>query len=146
MKPEIKKHLEEHGDDPLPTLRYALLRDGHSAEEIEEAFQEWQSGVPAPLPEEERRRAFDRWATGFHIAGLVWVAAWLLFLPDSIAEGRALTAFVVVAVSLLIGWIVSLLIGRWMLSRTSLLVALVVPFISALVITFGMFNVMGGRM
>jgi hypothetical protein len=146
MKPEIKHYLDEHGDDPIPTLRHALTEAGHSPEEVEEALREFMAGEPAPLPEEARRNAFDRWATGFHIVGLVWVAYWLFILPDKIAEGRAPTAFVVVAVALLIGWVVSIWIGRQLLSRTSMPVALIVPAISALLITFGMFNFMGGRM
>jgi len=75
----------------------------------------------------------------------VWVAYWLLILPDKIAEGRALTAFAVVAVALVIGWLVSTWIGRRLLPSIGLW-ALVLPFLSALIITFGMFNIMGGKM
>ena len=50
------------------------------------------------------------------------------------------------AIVLLIGWVVSTFIGRWLLPRTGLGIALIVPALTALLITLGMFNVMGGRM
>jgi hypothetical protein len=140
MKPEIKRYFDEHSDLPRPEQRQALLAAGHSSTEVDDAFLEFDRGA-APV----KTATFDRWAGIFHIVGIVWVAYWLLILPDKIAEGQALTAFAVVAVALVIGWLVSTWIGRRLLPSIGLW-ALVLPFLSALIITFGMFNIMGGKM
>jgi hypothetical protein len=140
MKPEIKTYFDEHPDQPRPDQRQALLAAGHSSVDIDEAFLERDRGA-APV----KTATFDRWALIFHVVGVVWVAYWLLILPDKIAEGRAVPAFLVVGVVLVIGWLVSTWIGRRLLSSIGYW-ALIVPFLSALIITFGMFNVMGGKM
>jgi hypothetical protein len=145
MKPEIQRYLDEHGDDPRPAIRQALLAEGHSPEELDDAFAEWDRATTSADPVASRA-TFDRVAAIFHLVGLGWVAYWLLILPDKIAEGRGPTALLVVGIALVIGWLISTFIGRWLLPRTGLAVALVVPALSALLITFGMFNFMGGRM
>ena len=145
MKPEIKRYFDQHGDDPRPAMRKALLAEGHSPDEVDAAFLEWDRGTAAGEPE-TRRGTFDRVATIFHLVGLGWAAYWLLILPDKVAEGRGPTALLVVGIALLIGWVVSTFIGRWLLPRTGLGIALIVPALTALLITLGMFNVMGGRM
>jgi hypothetical protein len=145
MKPEIKSYLDAHGDDPRPAIRQALLAEGHSPEELDDAFAEWDRSTVSADPV-ARRATFDRLAAIFHLVGLGWVAYWLLILPDKIAEGRALTALLVVGMALVVAWLISTFIGRWLLPRTGLAVALIVPALTALVVTFGMFNLMGGRM
>ena len=140
MKPEIKSYFEEHPDQPRPDQRQALLAAGHSSVEVDDAFQEWDRGQ-APV----KTATFDRWAMIFYIVGAVWVAYWLLILPDTIAEGKAVPAFLATAAVLVVGWLVSTFIGRRLLPSIGLW-ALVLPFLTAMVITFGMFNVMGGRM
>jgi hypothetical protein len=140
MKPEIKRYFDEHPGQPRTDQRQALLAAGHSPADIDDAFLELDRSA-APV----KTATFDRWALVFHVVGVVWVAYWLLILPDKIAEGRAVPAFLVVGVVLAVGWLVSTWIGRRLLPSIGLW-ALVLPFLSALIITFGMFNVMGGKM
>ena len=140
MKPEIKRYFNEHPDQPRPGQRQALLAAGHSPEEIDDAFLEWDRGAPAV-----KTATFDRWALVFHVVGAVWVAYWLLILPDTIADDRALPAFLATAAALVVAWLVSTWIGRRLLPSIGLW-ALVLPFLTALIVTFGMFNIMGGRM
>src|SRR6188474_2909799 len=106
MKPEIKAYFEEHPEQPRPDQRQALLKTA----------------------------TFDRWAMIFYIVGAVWVAYWLLILPDTIAEGKAVPAFLATAAVLVVGWLVSTFIGRRLLPSIGLW-ALVLPFLTAMVIT-----------
>ena len=76
MKPEIKRYFDAHGDDPRPAMRKALLAEGHSPDEVDAAFLEWDRGTAAAEPE-TRRGTFDRVAAIFHLVGLGWVAYWL---------------------------------------------------------------------
>ena len=140
MKPEIKRYFDQNPDQPRPGQRAALLAEGHSPEEIDDAFLEWDRGQ-APV----KTATFDRWALVFHVVGAVWVAYWLLILPDTIAEGRAVPAFLATAAALVVAWLISTWIGRRLLPSIGLW-ALVLPFLTARVVTFGMFNIMGGRM
>lgn len=140
MKPEIKRYFDQHPDQPRPGQRAALLEAGHSSDDIDNAFLELDRGA-APV----KTATFDRWALIFHVVGAVWVAYWLLILPDKIAEGNALPAFLVIAVALVIAWLISTWIGRRLLPSIGLW-ALVLPFLTAFIVTFGGFNIMGGKM
>ena len=56
-----------------------------------------------------------------------------------------LTTFAVIAIALLIAWLISTWIGRRLLPSIGMW-ALVLPFLTAFIVTFGGFNIMGGRM
>lgn len=145
MNPEIKRYLDEHGATYAPeALRRQLLDAGYDPAEVDAALQEWTAhGAGAQPDRAGERRAFGRWALGLHVGAVVALVALLVLLKGTSAIGIALLAAAVLAIPLLIGWLISSLIGRSLLPR-GLVVALVVPAISALALGGSCFAIMNG--
>jgi hypothetical protein len=135
MRPEIKRYLDENGARyTSESLRSALLQVGHEPAEVDAALQEWQSERAGALVGEASRRRFRSWTIWLHLGALVVVFVLVILLdgaqpsavfPAAIAAG-------VLAVLLFLGWAISSVIGRALLPRTGIAVALIVPLISAL--------------
>lgn len=142
MNPEIKRYLDEHGATYAPeALRRQLLEAGYDPAEVDTALQEWTAHGAGAQPDRADRRAFGWWAFGLHAGAPVALIALLVLLKGTSAIGMALLAAAVLAIPLLIGWLISSLIGRTLLPR-GLVVALVVPAISALALGGGCFAIM----
>lgn len=133
MNPDIKRYLDQHGATYTPeALRKGLLDAGYDAADVDAALQTWQA--EGSQPEAEGRQTFQRWALGLHVAALVAVFVLLVALKGTNAIGLALLGCAVLAVAMLIGWAISSLIGRALLPGAGVIVALIVPAISALLL------------
>jgi hypothetical protein len=147
MRPEIKRYLDEYGGRyTSDALRSALLEVGHDPAEVDAALQEWQSEHAGGIVGEEDRRKFGWWTIWLHLGALVAVFVLLILLngAQASAAANAAIAAVVLAVFLFLGWAISSLIGRTLLPRTGIAVALIVPAISALGLGGTCLAVMGG--
>jgi hypothetical protein len=135
MRPEIKRYLDENGARYTSgSLRSALLQVGHDPAEVDAALQEWESERAGAFVGEESRRRFRRWTIWLHLGALVVVFVLVILLDGAQASAVAPAAIAagVLAVLLFLGWAISSVIGRALLPRTGIAVALIVPVISAL--------------
>ena len=134
MNPDIKRYLDEHGATyTREALRKGLLDAGYDPAEVDAALSGW-NAAEAGGPEAQARQTFGRWALWLHVGALVAVFVLLVALKGTSAIGLALLGCAVLAVAMLIGWAISSLIGRALLPGAGVIVALVVPAISAFVL------------
>lgn len=135
MDPAIKRYLDEHGATyTRDALHTSLVAAGHDPAAVEAALGEWEAERARGGADPEKKRTFGRWAIGLHAAAVVAVFLLIVILKGPTAIGVALLGCAVLAVALLIGWAISSLIGRALLPRAGVIVALIVPAISALVL------------
>jgi hypothetical protein len=135
MRPEIKRYLDENGARyTSEALRNALLQVGHDPAEVDAALQEWQSEHTGAFVGEETRRRFRRWTIWLHLGALIVVFVLLVILSGAQPSGITNAALVtgILGVVLLVGWYISWLIGRSLLPRTGIAIALIIPLISAI--------------
>lgn len=133
MDPAIKRYLDEHGATYTPeALRRGLMDAGYDAVTVSAALKEWQAGPAAARPDHADQRTFGRWAVRLHLVALVATFVLLLVLKGTPNIGLIALAAAVLGVTLIIGWAVSSLIGRILLPRAGVGVALIVPAISAI--------------
>jgi hypothetical protein len=139
MKPEIEAYLREHGEKyTTDALQQHLIALGLDPLEVMAALREWEEerakARARPATGAGDERTFRRWALWLHIGALVAMVVLVVALNGRAALGLALIGAVVLGLFLAVGWVVSGLIGRALLPRAGLAVALVVPLISALVL------------
>jgi hypothetical protein len=135
MDPAIKRYLDEHGATyTRDALRSSLVQAGHDPAAVDAALAEWDVALAGAGPDLEKRATFGRWALGLHVAAVVAVFLLIVALKGTTAIGVALLGCVVLGVALVIGWVISSLIGRALLPGAGVIVALIVPAISALVL------------
>jgi hypothetical protein len=135
MDPEIKRYLDEHGATyTRDALRVSLIDAGHDPAAVDTALGEWEATRTGTGADPEKRRTFGRWAIGLHVAALAAVFILIVALKGATAVGVALLGCGVLGVALVIGWVISSLIGRALLSGAGVILALVVPAISALLL------------
>ncbi len=133
MNPGIKSYLEEHGATYTPeALRKGLVDAGYDPAEVDAALGGWSAFATVNKAGAEERRRFGRLALGLHALALVAVFVVLVALKGTDAVGSALLGVGVLAVALLVGWIISSLIGRVLLRGSGMTIALIAPAISAL--------------
>jgi hypothetical protein len=135
MDPAIKGYLDEHGATyTRDALRASLVAAGHDPAAVDAALAEWEADRARGGADPERGRTFSRWAIRLHVAAVVAVFILLIVLKGIPAIGLAVLGCAVLAVALVIGWAISSLIGRALLPATGVILALVVPAISALIL------------
>lgn len=147
MKPEIETYLREYGDKYTPqALRAQLIEAGHAPNEVDAGLREWTAAQARPAQGPDQRGRFWRWAWGLHFAAWAVVALWVFLLagPNLNQYGGAVIGLVVLAIMLLIGLGISGLIGRFMVNRTGLGVALIVPAASAILLAGACLGILGG--
>jgi hypothetical protein len=144
VNPEIQRYIDEHGATYTPqALRKGLVEAGHDPAAVDAALRAWaeaHAGRGAP----DGGRTFGRWAVRLHLAALAATFLLLIAIKGVGVAGTALIGVAVLAVALLIGWAISSRIGRALLPRTGVVVALIAPAISALLLggtCFGLLNV-----
>jgi hypothetical protein len=126
---EIQRYLDEHAATyTREALRASLIDAGHDPAAVDAALAQWDVT--------RTRTTFGRWALGIHVASLVAVFILIIALKGTTPEagGLALLGSAVLGVALVIGWLISSLIGRALLPGAGIVVALVVPAISALLL------------
>jgi hypothetical protein len=135
MNPEIKRYLDEHGATyNRDALRSSLIQAGHDPTAVDAALGEWEAARAGAGPDLEKRITFGRWAIGLHVAALLAVFILLVALKGTPAIGLALLGCAILGVALVIGWVISSMIGRALLPGAGVIVALIVPAISALIL------------
>jgi hypothetical protein len=143
VNPDIKRYLDEHGATYTPeALRKALLDAGNDPAEVDAALRAWETERVAHPGVAEGRRTFQRWALGLHVAGLLAVFVLLIALKGTPAIGIALLGCAVLAIAMILGWAISSMIGRALLPGAGVIVALLVPAISALALAGTCFALM----
>jgi hypothetical protein len=136
MRAEIRKYLQDHADTyTRQAVRSELLKAGYDETDVDAAIAEWESEGPArragPAGIGAQRSRFWLLAIGLHVAALVVAAIWI---ANSASATYSAVVVIVLGVVLLIGLGISGLIGRWLIPRSGLVVALVVPLVSALLL------------
>ena len=135
MDPAIKRYLDEHGATyTRDALRWSLIQAGHDPAAVDAALGEWETTRSGAGPDLEKRVTFGRWAIRLHVAAVVAVFLLLIILKGIPAIGLALLGCAVLAVAMVIGWAISSLVGRALLPGAGVILALVVPAISALIL------------
>ncbi|HEX6474833.1 MAG TPA: hypothetical protein VF114_07075 [Candidatus Limnocylindria bacterium] len=147
MKPEIETYLREYGDKyTREALRAQLIEAGHGPEEVDAALSEWDAAHSRAPESKDLRGRFWRWAWGLHIAAWAVLAIWVFLLagPNLNQYGGATIGLIVLAFTLLIGLGISGLIGRFMVNSTGLVVALIVPAVSAVLLAGACYAILDG--
>jgi hypothetical protein len=135
MDPAIKRYLDEHGATyTRDALRSSLIQAGHVPGAVDAALAEWDAARAGAGPDLEKRVTLGRWAIGLHVAALVAVFVLLVALKGTSAIGLALLGCAVLGVFLVLGWVISSMIGRALLPGAGVIVALIVPAISAVIL------------
>ena len=139
MRPEIEAYLRDHGATyTTDALRAQLIRAGHDPAEVDAALAETeQARLPQLTSTKGQRSRFWRLAFLFNVAVLVGVT--ILTLNSTYAG----LISVVLGIALLIGLAISGSIGRLLLPRSGLLVALILPVVAALLLGGWCFAMMG---
>ena len=132
MRPEIEAYIREHGDRYTPgALRRALIDAGYEPTEVDTALREMQSRRAESAGNGGRRSRFWLVAIGLHVVALVVAGIWIANSASATYFGIVI---VVLGIALLIGLGISGLVGRLLIPRWGLAVALVVPLFSALIL------------
>jgi hypothetical protein len=132
---EIRQYLDANSSKyTREALRAALLSAGHAEADVDAALTEWSAAREAAHGSPADRATFRRWALGFHLAALVVMVLVVIALKGAGQGGTIFLGAAVLVIALLIGWWLSSLIGRALLPRTGVIVALLVPLISALIL------------
>lgn len=130
MRPEIEAYLRRHGARyTTEALRSRLIGAGHDPTEVDAALRETEATRAQLLSD---RQVFGRWAGWLHFGALVATVLLIVLLHGMQAFNAAGNAAVVLGIFLALGWAVTSLIGRALLPRTGLSVALILPVMSAL--------------
>jgi hypothetical protein len=130
VRDEIRRYLDEHGGTyTADALRSGLLSAGYEAGEVDAALSEWAS-ERGRSPTDDRR-SFGRWSLLIDAATLAVVFGVTVLLIGT-EVGLAVIGVVVLLVFLLVAWAISALLGRFILPRMGLSVALVIPLVLAL--------------
>lgn len=136
MKPEIEAYLREHGTTyTSDALRKSLIAAGHDPADVDAAIREWESmragAASAAAAGKKDEGTYRNGAIGVHVGALVAAFLIVIILNGTDALGIAVIGAVVLAICLAVGLAFSYYIGRALLPRTGVMVALVVPVISA---------------
>lgn len=134
MNPDIRRYLDEHGETYTPeALRRGLLDAGYDPPEVDRALDTWRTERAAPADAADGG-VFRRLSILIHAGALALVAVVLLVMYGLEQTGTVLTAGIILGLALLIGWAISWRIGRRLLPRNGLALALVAPIVSALLL------------
>jgi hypothetical protein len=133
MKDEIRRYLDEHGATYTPdALRGKLLEAGYEPADIDAALRQWAGERARAGGGERARESFRLWSLLIYLGAMVAVFLLTILMNGTESVGVALIGLAVLAFFLLVGWAVSALLGRWIVPRAGLGVALVVPLVFAL--------------
>lgn len=134
MNPDIRRYLDEHGATYTPeALRRGLLDAGYDPTEVDRALDECRTSNAAPADAADRS-ALRRLSILIHAGALLVVAVALLLLYGVSQVTTVVIVGIVLGLALLIGYAISWRIGRRLLPRTGLTVALLAPIVSALLL------------
>lgn len=133
MRPEIEAYLRDHGARyTTKALRSQLIAAGYPEAEVDTALAETEAARAPRLAENQALgRRYWRFAIGVHLVALVAATLFVLLGPNA---GVAIAVVLVLGIALLISLGITGWIGRALLNRTGLAIALVLPFLAALLL------------
>ena len=133
MRPEIDAYLRENGARYTTiALRQQLIQAGHDPAEVDEALQETEAARAPQSTQTRAPRGRFWWSViGMHVAAFLLVTVWVVSRNYLYAP----IAAIILALMLLVGLGVSGLIGRALLPRRGLMVALLVPLLSVVALS-----------
>ena len=142
MRPEIEAYLRENGARyTTKALREQLIHAGHDAAEVDDALQQTEAARAPQFAETRTSRSRFWWsAVALHVGALVLVTAWFVTRHYTYAP----IAAPILGLMLLAGLGISGLIGRSMLRRSGVAVALLLPLISVIGLSGLCLAAMGG--
>lgn len=141
----IRRYLDENGATyTTEAMRKSLLEAGYAEADINAALAEWSAAREAKHASPEDQARFRRWALWFHLGALALMVLVVILLKGAGQGGVILLGAGILAVALLIGWYASSVVGRALLPRTGVVVALVVPLASALILGGTCIGLMNG--
>ena len=131
MRPEIEAYLRDNGARyTTKALRKQLIHAGHDPAEIDAALLETEQARKPQLEQTQALRS-RFWGLTFLINFVVLIIATVLVAQSSSLAGAA---FFVLGIAMLLALIVTGNIGRALLPRRGMLVALTVPTVGALLL------------
>jgi hypothetical protein len=133
MRPEIEAYLRDHGARyTTKALRDQLVKAGYDETEVDAALQETEAARGPQLAETQAlSRRYWRLAVSVHVVALFAATLYVLIGPN---RGLTLVVILVLGLALLLSLAITGLIGRLLLNRTGLAIALVLPFLAAVLL------------
>ena len=144
MDPKIGDYIREHaGTYTREAMSAQLIAAGHDARQVDAALAQSELSPIEDTRETgaESTGPFWRWALAIQLVTLVLVTAWVAAGSEPHGYWSAVAIFL--GVSLLVGVAITGSLGRALLPRTGLLVALLLPLASALLLGGICLNMMG---
>lgn len=135
MDPKIGEYIREHrGTYTREALRSQLVAAGHDPAKVGEALAEAELAAREDMPEAVAKPTphYWRWAILIQLIMLGVVTAWVAAGPDPHGYWSAVLIFLGATLFLSMG--ITGILGRAVLPRTGLLVALLLPLTSALLL------------
>jgi hypothetical protein len=128
MRPEIEAYLRDNGARyTTKALRQQLINAGHDPAEVDAALLETEVSREPQFADTRASRSRFWWSViGLHVAAFLLVTVWVVSRNYLYAP----IAAIILALLLLVGLGISGLIGRALLPRSGLMVALLVPLLS----------------
>lgn len=144
MDPRIDDYIREHaGTYTREAIRAQLIAAGHDPGRVDAALDQSELAPVTDIPATAAKPTgpYWRWALAIQLVTLVVVTAWVAAGSDP--HGYWSAAAVFLGVSLLVGLAITGSLGRALLPRTGLVVALLLPLASALLLGGVCLNMMG---
>lgn len=144
MDPKIGDYIREHaGTYTREAIRAQLIAAGHDPERVDAALARSQlAHVTDPTAVAAKPTGhYWRWALAIQLVTLVVVTAWVAAGSDPHGYWSAVAIFL--GVSLLVGLAITGSLGKALLPRTGLVIALLLPLASALLLGGVCLNMMG---
>jgi len=144
MDPKIGDYIREHAETyRREAIRAQLIAAGHDPGQVDAALAQSELAPVKDTPEAVAKPTppFWGWALAIQLVTVVLVTAWVAAGSDPHGYWSAVAIFL--GVSLLVGLAITGSLGRALLPRTGLLVALLLPLASALLLGGICLNMMG---
>ena len=135
MDPKVGDYIREHrGTYTREAVRSQLIAAGHDPAEVDEAFAEAELAATDDLPGAVAKPTphYWRWAILIQLITLAVVTAWVAAGPDP--HGYWSGVLIILGATLFLSMAITGILGRAVLPRTGLLVALLLPLTSALLL------------
>ena len=141
MDPKIIEYIRENrGRYAREAIRERLIAAGHDPGQVDAALASPETAHDTPGTPSKPGPHFWRWAFAIQAVTVLVVTA-LVARNDT--HGYAAVVFVVLGIALLIGTAISGTIGKALLPRTGLIVAILLPLISAMLLGGWCLRIMG---
>ena len=142
MDPKMIEYIRENrGKYTDQAIRENLIAAGHDPEKVEAALASLETAQDAPATPNMPGPHYWRWAFAIQLAVLLIVVLW--YSSGSDPHGYVTAIIPILGIALLLGMAVTGSIGKFLLPRTGLVVALLLPLISAAALGGWCLRIMG---